>query len=158
MKKLITCVLILLFLLPVAALAEEVAAEVVAEIVESELPTEPVSWQQLATIGGCALMTMLIVQLCKLPLDKVWKIPTRFVVFFISLVIMLLATYFTAGWTDPRHCLQFSMRSLRHLLRWVGMRSPSPRWRTKTNKPDRIMVKLSIIYQCFDVFCRKLGK
>lgn len=97
MKKLITCVLILLFLLPVAALAEEIAAEVIAEVVESELPTEPVSWEMLATIGGCALMTMLIVQLCKLPLDKIWKIPTRFVVFFISLVIMLLATYFTNG-------------------------------------------------------------
>lgn len=97
MKKLITCVLILLFLLPAAALAEEIAAEVVAEVVESELPTQPVSWAQLATIGGCAMMTMLIVQMCKFPLDKVWKIPTRFVVFFISLVIMMLATYFTNG-------------------------------------------------------------
>ena len=97
MKKLITCVLILLFLLPAAALAEEIAAEVVAEVVESELPTQPVSWGQLATISGCAMMTMLIVQLCKMPLDKIWKIPTRFVVFFISLVIMLLATYFTNG-------------------------------------------------------------
>lgn len=97
MKKLITCVLILLFLFPAAALAEEIAAEVVAEVVESELPTQPVSWGQLATISGCAMMTMLIVQLCKLPLDKIWKIPTRFVVFFISLVIMLLATYFTNG-------------------------------------------------------------
>ena len=97
MKKLITCVLILLFLLPAAALAEEIAAEVVAEVVESELPTQPVSWGQLATIGGCAMMTMLIVQMCKFPLDNVWKIPTRFVVFFISLVIMMLATYFTNG-------------------------------------------------------------
>ena len=97
MKKLITCVLVLLFLLPAAALAEEIAAEVVAEVVESELPTQPVSWAQLATIGGCAMMTMLIVQLCKLPLDKIWKIPTRFVVFFISLVIMMMATYFTNG-------------------------------------------------------------
>ena len=97
MKKLITYVLILLFLFPAAALAEEIAAEVVAEVAESELPTQPVSWGQLATIGGCAMMTMLIVQMCKFPLDKVWKIPTRFVVFFISLVIMMLATYFTNG-------------------------------------------------------------
>ena len=97
MKKLITYVLILLFLFPAAALAEEIAAEVVAEVVESEIPTQPVSWAQLATIGGCAMMTMLIVQMCKFPLDKVWKIPTRFVVFFISLVIMMLATYFTNG-------------------------------------------------------------
>ena len=97
MKKLITYVLILLFLFPAAALAEEIAAEIVAEVVESEIPTQPVSWAQLATIGWCAMMTMLIVQMCKFPLDKVWKIPTRFVVFFISLVIMMLATYFTNG-------------------------------------------------------------
>ena len=97
MKKIITCVFIIMLLVPAAVLAEEIAAEVIAEVVETELPTEPVSWEQLATIGGCALMTMLIVQLCKFPLDKVWKIPTRFVVFFISLVIMLLATYFTNG-------------------------------------------------------------
>ena len=99
MKKVITCIMILLFLLPAAALAEEIAAEIVAEVVASEIPTEPVTWTQLATVGGCAMMTLLIVQLIKAPLDKVWKIPTRFVVFFISLVIMLLATYFTGNLT-----------------------------------------------------------
>ena len=40
------------------------------------------------------MMTLLIVQLIKAPLDKVWKIPTRFIVFLISFVIMLTATYF----------------------------------------------------------------
>ena len=97
MKKLICCLLLLIVLLPCAVFAEEAISEVVAEVVETELPTEPVTWQQLATIAGCAMMTMLIVQLLKLPLDKVWKIPTRIVVFFISLCIMLLATYFTQG-------------------------------------------------------------
>lgn len=95
MKK-VVCLLFALFLLfPCVALAGEVAAEVVAEVIESELPTEPVSWEQLATIAGCALATMLVVQLLKLPLDKVWKIPTRIVVFFISFVIMILANLFT---------------------------------------------------------------
>ena len=84
------------FLLPVAALAEEVV-EVAAEIVASELPTQPVSWEQLATIGGAAMATMLIVQLLKLPLDKVWKIPTRIIVFVIAFIILILATYFTQG-------------------------------------------------------------
>lgn len=87
---------LVLFLLPVAALAEEVV-EVAAEIVASELPTKPVTWEQLATIGGAAMATMLIVQLLKLPLDKVWKIPTRIIVFVIAFVVLILATYFTQG-------------------------------------------------------------
>ena len=98
MKK-IAFVLLVLFLLPAAALAEGIAVEIAASVVESELPTNPFSWEQLATIAGAALATMLIVQLLKLPLDKVWKIPTRIIVFFIAAVVMLLATYFTQGLT-----------------------------------------------------------
>lgn len=86
MKKLITLFLLtLILLLPVVALAE------------GELPTEPFTWQYLATIIGATAATLLIVQLCKFPLDKVWKIPTRFVVYFISLIIIETATYFTSG-------------------------------------------------------------
>ena len=43
------------------------------------------------------MATMLIVQLLKLPLDKVWKIPTRIIVFVIAFIILTLATYFTQG-------------------------------------------------------------
>ena len=63
------------------------------------LPAEPFSWEYLATIAGATLATMLIVQLLKLPLDKVWKIPTRIVVYIIALIISLLATQFTIGLT-----------------------------------------------------------
>ena len=98
MKKIIACLLFVYFLFPVVALCDEVV-EVVAEVVASEIPTEPVTWQQLATIAGAAMATMLIVQLLKLPLDKVWKIPTRIIVFLIAAVVMLLATYFTSGLT-----------------------------------------------------------
>ena len=98
-KKIFACLLLLMILFPFAVLAEAEVAEIVAEVVESELPTQPVSWDQLATIGGCAMMTMFIVQLVKAPMDKVWKIPTRIIVFLIALVIMLLATYFTQGLT-----------------------------------------------------------
>lgn len=98
MKK-IAFVLLVLFLLPAAAMAEGIAVEIAASVVESELPTNPFSWEQLETIAGAALATMLIVQLLKLPLDKVWKIPTRIIVFFIAAVVMLLATYFTQGLT-----------------------------------------------------------
>lgn len=97
MKKLVLCVIFFALILPAVAVAEEVVLEVAASVVESELPTNPFSWEQLATISGASLAIMLIVQLLKLPLDKVWKIPTRIVVFVIAAVVMLLATYFTKG-------------------------------------------------------------
>ena len=96
MKKLFCVFLLFLFLLPVAAFAEALV-EVATEVIASEIPTNPVSWDQLATIGGAAMATMLIVQLLKLPLDKVWKIPTRIIVFVIAFIILILATYFTQG-------------------------------------------------------------
>lgn len=87
MKKLFVFTLILMMLLPVAALAE------------GGLPTEPFTWAQLATIAGATAAVLLIVQLLKLPLDKVWKIPTRIVVYIISLILLLLANLFTDGIT-----------------------------------------------------------
>ena len=97
MKKLLLFVVLFVMILPAVVIAEEVVLEVAASVVESELPTNPFSWEQLATISGAALATMLIVQLLKLPLDRVWKIPTRIIVFLIAAVVMLLATYFTKG-------------------------------------------------------------
>ena len=101
MKKIIVFLLLSLLMLPAMAGAEALV-EVATEVVASEIPTQPVTWEQLATIGGAALATLLIVQLLKLPLDKVWKIPTRIVVFFIAFVVLILATYFTQGlsWND----------------------------------------------------------
>lgn len=99
MKKIFACFLLLLFLIPVAGMAEEAIIEVATEVVASEIPTQPVTWAQLATIGGAAMATMLIVQLLKLPIDKVWKIPTRIIVFVIAAIILTLATYFTQGLT-----------------------------------------------------------
>lgn len=88
MKKLFLCLILLIALLiPVAAMAE------------GELPTDPFTWEQLATIAGATLATLLIVQLLKLPIDKIWKIPTRIVVYVIALIILLLATWFTVGIT-----------------------------------------------------------
>ena len=87
MKKFIMFLFTLILLLPVVALAE------------GELPTEPFTWEQLATIAGATLATLLIVQLLKLPLDKVWKIPTRIIAYVIALIVMLLATHFTIGLT-----------------------------------------------------------
>lgn len=97
MKKVLYLILFVLFL-PVLACAEALV-EVATEVIASEIPTNPVSWEQLATIGGAAMATMLIVQLLKLPLDKVWKIPTRIIVFVIAFIVLILATYFTTGLT-----------------------------------------------------------
>ena len=76
---------LLILVLPAAALAE------------GELPTEPFTWQYLATILGATAATVVIVQVFKLPLDKIWKIPTRVVVYVIALIILETATYFTTG-------------------------------------------------------------
>lgn len=98
MKKIFACILLAMLLLPVVGMAEALV-EVATEVVASEIPTQPVTWAQLATIGGAAMATMLIVQLLKLPIDKVWKIPTRIIVFVIAAIILTLATYFTQGLT-----------------------------------------------------------
>ena len=88
MKKLFLCLMLFaVLLMPIAALAE------------GELPTDPFSWEQLATIAGATLATLLIVELLKLPFDKVWKIPTRIIVYVIALIVLILATYFTQGLT-----------------------------------------------------------
>ena len=88
MKKLFLCLMLLLaLLLPVVALAE------------GELPTEPFTWAYLVTIGGATVAVLLFVQVIKLPLDKIWKIPTKIVVYIISLIVLLLATHFTTGLT-----------------------------------------------------------
>ena len=86
MKKLFAFLLLaLVLLLPAIALAE------------TELPTDPFTWEQLVTIGGATLAVLLFVQAFKFPLDKIWKIPTRIVVYVVSLIVIELATYFTSG-------------------------------------------------------------
>ena len=97
MKKVFSlmAVLLIIGLFCGAAFAEEVSPVAGGEA----LPTEPFSWEYLATSAGATVATMLIVQLLKLPLDKVWKIPTRIIVYVIALIISLLATQFTVGLT-----------------------------------------------------------
>lgn len=87
MKKLLVCLVPFMAMLLTCSVA----------MAEGELPTDPFSWDQLATIAGATLATLLIVQLLKLPLDKVWKLPTRIVAYAIALIILLLATMFTTG-------------------------------------------------------------
>ncbi len=95
MKKILFCLVLLSALLLTSSIA----------LAEGELPTDPFTWEQLATIAGATLATLLVVQLLKLPLDKVWKIPTRIVVYVFALVIMILATHFTVGLTGENVAL-----------------------------------------------------
>lgn len=75
---------------PVLGAAEGMAEEVSA-------PTEPVTWEYLVTIAGASLMTLLIVQFIKAPLDKLWKVPTAFVAYIIALAILVAAHTMTGG-------------------------------------------------------------
>lgn len=87
MKKLLMVLMVLVLLMPMAALAEG-AADV-----------QPHDWASLGTIAGATAATLMIVQLIKAPLDRLWKIPTRLVVYLIALVLMLVAQAFTGGLT-----------------------------------------------------------
>jgi len=52
------------------------------------------SWELLATFTGAVAAVVAIVQLLKLPLDRIWRIPTDIVVYFVALAVLLLAQAF----------------------------------------------------------------
>lgn len=71
---------------------------VFAEAVPSTTPIGTAyDWAQLGTVAGATAATLLIVQFIKLPLGKLWKIPTRAIVYAIALLIMIGARAFTEG-------------------------------------------------------------
>ncbi len=82
-----------------AAIISEPMGGIAAEPINAEHQDAPWTWAYLATIAGATAATLLITQFLKFPLDKVWKIPTRFLVYLIALVIMVVATAFTSGIT-----------------------------------------------------------
>ncbi len=51
-------------------------------------------WGLLGTFSGAVGLTVIIVQMLKLPLDRVWRVPTRFLVYIVCFTIMLLAQVF----------------------------------------------------------------
>ncbi len=57
------------------------------------------TWESLGTIAGATAAVLLIVQLIKAPLDRVWKLPTRLVVYVLALGLMLVAQAFNGGLT-----------------------------------------------------------
>jgi hypothetical protein len=71
-------------------------------IVAPQQTQAPYTWEQIATIPGAIAATLLIVQYLKLPLDRAWKIPTRWLVLVIAFGLLTLARGMTQGlqWID----------------------------------------------------------
>ncbi len=98
MKKYFLIALVLLSMATfIMAQAEAVDAAPADEPVDQAVDQAGYTWAQLATIFGATAATLLIVQYIKLPIDKVWRIPTRVIVYIIGFLIMLLAQVFTVG-------------------------------------------------------------
>ena len=94
MKKIVlammmAAVLVMMTVMPSCCLSEGMG--------EITAPSEPVTWEYLVTVAGASLMTLLIVQFIKAPLDKVWKVPTAFVAYMIALAILVAAHAMTSG-------------------------------------------------------------
>lgn len=53
------------------------------------------TWEFLGTMAGAVAAVTLIVQFLKLGVDKVWRIPTRYIVLLISLIVLFAVLYFT---------------------------------------------------------------
>ena len=53
------------------------------------------TWNFLGTMAGAVAATTLIVQFLKIPLDKVWKIHTRYVVYLIAFFLLFFVELFT---------------------------------------------------------------
>ena len=102
MKKLfaiLTLALVTFMLcLPVMALAESAVA-IDVPTVQPAVPAAGYDWTVLASVTGATAFTLLIVQFIKAPLDKLWHIPTRVVVYVIAFATLLIAQVFTVGFT-----------------------------------------------------------
>lgn len=84
--------------LPVMALAESAVA-IDVPTVQPAVPAAGYDWTALAGVAGATAFTLLVVQFIKAPLDKLWHIPTRVVVYVIGFATLLIAQVFTVGFT-----------------------------------------------------------
>lgn len=70
-----------------------------------DIPTEFFTWEYLGTVAGAVAFIVLFIQFTKVPLDHVVfklfgkeaRLPTRFVVWLLALIILLVAAYFTVN-------------------------------------------------------------
>lgn len=80
------------------ALAESAVA-IDVPTVQPAVPAAGYDWTALASVAGATAFTLLVVQFIKAPLDKLWHIPTRVVVYLIAFATLLIAQVFTVGFT-----------------------------------------------------------
>ena len=83
------CILLILTPFMGCALAEEAV----------EIAAEPLTWEYLATVGGCAVFTLMFVQATKAMLDKLFYIPTTLYAYAVAVITLLAATAFTGKLT-----------------------------------------------------------
>ena len=102
MKKrlifLLASLLLICCFLPAAALAEDA----------SPLNgTAFFDWATLGTFAGAVAAVVFITQLLKLPLDKVWRIPTQMVVYALSLAVLIISQLAQGGfaWDQLALCV-----------------------------------------------------
>ena len=86
MKKIMRIILLAAMLLIVFALPA--LAEGAADAAQAY------DWSSLGTIAGATAATLMIVQLIKAPLDRLWKLPTRLIVYLIAFALLLMAQHF----------------------------------------------------------------
>lgn len=58
---------------------------------------EYLTWDFLGGFVGMVAVVTLIIEFLKFQTDKVWKIPTRYLVYVISVVLLFITEYFTKG-------------------------------------------------------------
>ena len=58
-------------------------------------------WGYLATYSGAVAAVVFIVQFLKLPVDKIGHVPTRILVYVVSLAVLLFAQMFTGNSFSP---------------------------------------------------------
>lgn len=98
MKRFIFLVLTILFVVIMTATVAFAADSSPGEDTSGSYMT----WSLLGTMAGAVAATTLITQFLKLPLDKVWKIPTRYLVYIIALLILVAVEVFTDQITAER--------------------------------------------------------
>jgi uncharacterized membrane protein YqhA len=60
------------------------------------------TWEYLGSFAGIVAFLTLFIQFTKMPLDKVWKLPTRFVLWFVAAILLLVVAYFNGGITPEK--------------------------------------------------------
>ena len=68
---------------------------------EASQPDAFFDWSYLATYSGAVAAVVFIVQFLKLPIDKLGHVPTRVLVYVVSLAVLLLAQLFTGNAFTP---------------------------------------------------------